>query len=97
MNHTKGPWHLADYNTDDGDNDVIDSMGRVIAEVNEWGEYPTSANAQLIAAAPDLFEALEMVMGSYILQTGSHQETAEMKRARTYVGLALDKARGEML
>ena len=52
-------------------------------------DYPNAEKA-----APAMIEALEAVMGSYILSTGSHQETEEMKRARTLVGLALDIARG---
>jgi len=35
-------------------------------------------------------EVLDSVQQSYVLCTGSHQETKEMKRARTLVGLALE-------
>lgn len=40
--------------------------------------------------------ALEVVLGSYIICTSSAQETPDMKRARTLVGFALDKARGDI-
>ena len=55
----------------------------------------TEANARLIAAAPELLEALEMVQSSYCLQINSQQETLEMKKARTMVGQAILKAKGD--
>ena len=50
--------------------------------------------AKMIAAAPELLEALELVQGSYCLQINSQQETPDMKKARTMVGQAILKARG---
>ena len=55
-------------------------------------DYPNADKAK----APAMIEALEAVMGSYIFCTGSHQETEEMKRARTLVGLILDIERGNI-
>lgn len=63
MSHTPGPWRVAEYNSEGGDNDVIDSSNRLIAEVNEWGNTTsTSPNAALIAAAPELLEALGVIL-----------------------------------
>ena len=53
--HTPGPWHI-------GSNmilKVINGSYFSIAEVNDW-EDETVPNARLIAAAPDLLEALEL-------------------------------------
>lgn len=50
MSYTKGPWHVAH------DDHVINEEGIVIAMVGE------EANAHLIAAAPDLVEALQGLM-----------------------------------
>lgn len=54
--HTPGPWHYEEGN-------VRDKDGEMIAEV--WGVEPTKdgnevkANAHLLAAAPEMFAALE--------------------------------------
>lgn len=52
-------------------------------------DYPNKESA-----VDDMLLALEAVLGTYIFYTSSFQETADMKRARTLVGIALDKARG---
>jgi hypothetical protein len=41
-------------------------------------------------------EAMEAVVSSYVLYTGSAQETPDMKRARTLMGEAMDKVRAEL-
>lgn len=56
-------------------------------EVDE--DYPNAHNATKL-----MIKALEAVLSSYVLCTSSAQETAEMKRARTLIGMALDEARG---
>ena len=52
---TPGPWHVSDI---DSCNEVIDSMGRTIAEVEEWNSEGRG-NVTLLAAAHDLLKALE--------------------------------------
>ena len=52
-------------------------------------DYP-DANLAVV----EMINALQAVLSSYILCTSSAQETPDMKRARTLVGIALDKARG---
>jgi hypothetical protein len=52
-------------------------------------EYPNH-----VKAAPAMIKALEAVLGSYVLFTSSANETPDMKRARTLIGMALDEARG---
>ena len=49
---TPGPWHVR------GNKIVIDVMDFSIAEIKDFG-VATIPNARLIAAAPDLLEALE--------------------------------------
>lgn len=52
--HTPGPWmvgHFNDVRTRDG--------YRSLANVSSYFELPAEANARLIAAAPELLEALE--------------------------------------
>ncbi len=56
MNHTPGPWHVSDSN------EVLDEEScLVVAEI--MGERPEiyKANARLIAAAPELLEALKLI------------------------------------
>jgi hypothetical protein len=84
--HTKGPWktHLVD------DTLVVDGNGLIIAHMG--GLYlgdasPMEANAKLIAAAPDLLEALEALYAA----TEQHV-TYDVK---TVVYNAIAKAKGE--
>jgi hypothetical protein len=68
--HTQGPWI---YTTDedwDGAH-IMDKHGRIVADCQgcdipgacgEVGTDEAKANARLISAAPDLLEALEMLM-----------------------------------
>ena len=50
--HTPGPWEVT------GSGDIVTSNGIVIAWTNVLGGMEEEANARLIAAAPDLFDAL---------------------------------------
>lgn len=72
MNHTPGLWHAASYNNKAGDNDVCDEKGRLIAEVTNWEE--TEANELLIAAAPEMLEALRYAL-HVIEGNGMHRVT----------------------
>jgi hypothetical protein len=61
--HTPGPWLKAETRTEGF---VITSRDELIVHsIDEYGHYgpiKTSANANLIVAAPDLLEALESMM-----------------------------------
>lgn len=67
--HTPGPWFAGNVIKDDYDRDTV-SVGPFAADCHYedaicevWGEnHPAAANAHLIAAAPDLLEALKGVM-----------------------------------
>lgn len=99
--HTPGPWEANGYHIRQRVTGT-----RSIAEVAYTGphhtpphEYPKScrlvdeANARLIAAAPDLLEALEAIMGSDIFEwNGSAAFWLQDK-----VKAAIAKAKGEQL
>ena len=55
------PWHVSDP---ESCNEVIDNMGRTIAQVEEW-RNENRENVTLLAAAPELLEALEQAVSGY--------------------------------
>lgn len=65
--HTPGPWAITRYSTSDGQLRIVtdDNQALPLASVN-YGDgitmKTTAANARLIAAAPDLLEALKKVL-----------------------------------
>ena len=69
MEHTKGTWKATRWNIGDGwrvhvlhtaDNDTHDA----ICDLETWQtDKETVANARLIAAAPELLEALKTIIG----------------------------------
>lgn len=95
--YTPGPWGIEKVRSDHAR--IWGPENTFVAETyRPHGKLFSSwANAQLIAAAPELLEALELVQSSYCLQINSQQETPEMKKARTMVGQAILKAKGEKL
>ena len=67
-------------------------IAQVVAKAPHWeNSYPVDANAALIAAAPDLYAALEDLRSSLIVLTKNSDLTEELKQADA----ALAKARGE--
>jgi len=91
-NWTPGPWKIGSRYTENG---VYDKAGNLIANThsshrnfdreNQIAEQ--NANAHLIAAAPDMYEALEDIIGD--TEFGCHRASYIKARA------ALAKARGE--
>jgi hypothetical protein len=64
--HTPGPWTFDNEPTDDGTWYVQDSDGRD----GQWvAEVANEANARLIAAAPELLEALKGLMGDHAAES----------------------------
>jgi hypothetical protein len=96
MNHTPGPWKISHGGTieDDGFSIVTDNAAarhiKVITEswpysiVDRQHREELSANARLIAAAPELLAALE----SYVGKFGNCGKVYEAGRA------AIEKAKG---
>lgn len=60
--HTPGPWIVLHEN----DMSIITksefSQGEVVAQLSTWGDSELKANAQLIAAAPDLLAACKSLL-----------------------------------
>ena len=81
MSHTLGPWKV--------DRPYIRGAGRVIATLESGrNEGEDAANARLIAAAPELFEALENLM-DFLFHGKKDRQTILRATA------ALAKARGD--
>jgi hypothetical protein len=74
MKHTKGPWAILDHF--EPNRILIDSgvfpNSTPVAEVISAGDTKR-ANARLIAAAPDMLEALELA-NSYLLSISNHPD-----------------------
>jgi hypothetical protein len=67
MSHTPGPWVLSDDDCLAGNVYSTDATGSIVARVKgfEYALRPESewrANATLIAAAPDLLEAIQLIL-----------------------------------
>lgn len=96
--HTPGPWTATEsggllFVIDAGDYDHKADTGFFVGTVTDGGKEEHAANARLIAAAPDLLEALESLVSSEWMVTHSWggDRDAVMAKARA----AIAKARGE--
>lgn len=107
--HTPGPWVIdPDETTMAGPGVYADGFGYVaVGAGSSYADRAAEerANVSLIAAAPDLLEALEVASGAMAcaLQTyvcADHgldpcSDREKLQRAATIAGTALAKARGE--
>ena len=95
--HTPGPWVIRTAATYRSQVEAIDPKGRadVVARITapRKGAEASDANAHLIAAAPDMLEALEAVEAWWNAHgiEGDHRTDAFCTLART----AIKKARGQ--
>lgn len=97
--HTPGPWHvvLSDNATPHilhehgcDSSDFSDFSSRVCVMPAEIvADYNSLANARLIAAAPELLEALEMVRDYVVTMKGRGHEY------QIFIDAAIAKAKGE--
>jgi hypothetical protein len=74
--YTKGPWRYVRENGSPttGQHMIAGARPGYLAEVRDCGSGDVSANARLIAAAPDLLEALQMVRDYVVTMKGDgHQ------------------------
>ena len=100
MNHTPGPW--ATHKTEGNGGNIPDRLeivgpeeGRkrsLIASIYGFKLSEGQANAQLIAAAPELYEALE---AAYMVLKPQKSRFKDYVDAVTLARAALAKARGE--
>ncbi len=94
--HTPGPWRTTEDGRVTGLPDVMIAPGRTIAVVGR-SDREAYYNSRLIAAAPELLEALEgmewafFVAGDCKDQQQREQEDAAVDRARA----AIAKAKGQ--
>ena len=98
--HTPGPWKVTVENDDSDWAIVTGKGGNIVANVNsESGpdlpplvstKMPQRANTNLIDAAPDLLEALEMVRDA---DNDNGRKIPSLARAK--IDAAIAKARGE--
>ena len=93
--HTPAPWAV-DGTLNSGDLDVISADGRIAmiddSRATGWNEPTIKANARLIAAAPDLLAALQMVEAIWSRdQTANIDPESPVAKVRT----AIAKATGE--
>ena len=90
--HTPGPWHVEHHI---GDWFLITPRNHIIAETASTSVAPTysqqSANARLIAAAPELLEALEDALNTIKALDEDYDERGSYRRGEA----AIAKAKGE--
>ena len=81
VQHTPGPWEIWPDFDEEGENgsSIIGTNGDPLA-VTISDRYSEDANAHLIAAAPELLEALEMIANdyAYLLETKLSSPDADM-------------------
>lgn len=90
MKHTAGPWLFRDGNVPMNSH-IVDSSGRWICEF-DLPDVPfdqIEANAYLIAAAPEMLEALEIV------KKGLEGKDINLSELSEQVDSVLCKAKGE--
>lgn len=100
--HTPGPWHRAMCNPEDGEiTRVIESnvavkagWNTVVALCGNPDNLEAIANANLIAAAPDLLAACEGVLDS-IFERMSENNRAGYRDEEAMLRAAIAKAKGE--
>ena len=63
-NWTPGPWQAKERHANYKGFVVLHDTGSGLRRVDSDGIYENSANARLIAAAPDLYEALQTMLDS---------------------------------
>jgi hypothetical protein len=72
MKHTQGPWHTTEPNAINGKRFIctegpVGVFYTVAITMGDaaWSHIDDAANARLIAAAPDLLDALRMMLSEY--------------------------------
>ena len=96
--HTLGPWSLITDTTKLGVAGDIVTPETTIASVNMWEQTNNPgaplANARLIAAAPDMLEALRYVETRCVSEAAYPHACIEDRKMRDMVVAAIAKAEG---
>ena len=91
--HTPGPWRVAprsDY-PEHADINVDAGTRGYVALCGKAGDEEAEANARLIAAAPELLEALREVVACYVVRINGKvdvRRAAALDRARAAIAMA---------
>ena len=99
--HTEGPWTLRPLNEEIGEYEIVgprhsDETGESEYIAVVCGGLPESeANARLIAAAPELLEALEELLSAVDKACGTAIPRGSFSAARKAARDAIAKATGE--
>lgn len=91
--HTPGPWYLEEFQH--GPTQIKDqTQNRVLADVRQWNGGQGKANARLIAAAPELLEALKAAIG-FVGKVAADCDN-NINPATAYLGTTAARWLGEM-
>jgi hypothetical protein len=101
--HTPGKWTAKQDTANGNDRFILSGRNGAFGHWQGWAadgvttEEEDAANARLIAAAPDLLEALEELtrIGCFGFDVSSLPETAPRRMAVEQARAAIRKARGE--
>jgi hypothetical protein len=88
MSHTPGPWKIGTP-PPNGEQTIGNSQGLMVAVATTGFNVPTLANARLIAAAPELLEALESMVEMVEMNGFGKAYAMDIARA------AIEKARSQ--
>lgn len=86
IKHTPGPWRVIDHYVTAGEEQVC-------AVGVDWTANNVTANARLIAAAPELLEALQSVLAS--VPFSQYHGDGELEECEHRVRAAIAKATGQ--
>jgi hypothetical protein len=85
--YTRGPWRVVRPRLFKGFYYVQDKQLRYIAEIHDWNGQGR-ANAYLIAAAPDLLEAFNNLVGEVVSKWPHAEDTVVIRQARDAIAKA---------
>lgn len=99
MSHTPGPLRAVECKStkwdEIGDHAIVDTAGKIIGEafatVDHRDQRPARGNAELWAAAPEMYEALKAVRIWIAIATGQPEAAPTL----TIVDAAIAKAEGK--
>lgn len=91
--HTPGPWYRDGYKDDVCRSVIVrDATGFEVALTRHWGVQEREANANLIAAAPEMFAALKhLIAASAGVRCQADSDTAMLFEAMRPAVEVLDK------